>query len=370
MVPNVLDLQIYFILGLVASAISFILGCCFLFITIPQDKELHNYKLSRRMLAFAYFVLASGNVLSLNMQFNESDINLYESFLIALIIASFQAFLFTITLITLLNPVFLTKRKIFIQLIPICAFSGITLISLLRDNLLIQKIIFAVFLCFYFYQLIFYTIVFLGEEKKYKVQLYNYFSGDEADKLAWVRKAFFFALGIGIMAALCMLYINIWTMIIFIFIYSVFYVYFGIRYLSYPSIFYIVKTIQERAGKQKTEIAYPVSINDLSERLELWVQDKGYLHSGITINDLSNYLGTNRTYLSNYINKNKEVNFNTWINMLRIEEAKLLMEKYPEWPISKISEETGFSDPSCFGKQFKKQTGHSPKNARNILSRK
>lgn len=57
-------------------------------------------------------------------------------------------------------------------------------------------------------------------------------------------------------------------------------------------------------------------------RLDEWVQNKGYLNSRLTIIQLSKIIGINRTYLSNHINKTYGLNFNLWLNHLRIEEAK------------------------------------------------
>lgn len=57
-------------------------------------------------------------------------------------------------------------------------------------------------------------------------------------------------------------------------------------------------------------------------RLDEWVQNKGYLNSRLTIIQLSKIIGINRTYLSNHINKTYGLNFNLWLNHLRIEEQK------------------------------------------------
>ena len=63
----------------------------------------------------------------------------------------------------------------------------------------------------------------------------------------------------------------------------------------------------------------------IKDRLEEWVQKKGFLNPRFTITELCKIIGINRTYLSNYINHTYGLNFNLWINHLRIEEAKLLM---------------------------------------------
>lgn len=68
----------------------------------------------------------------------------------------------------------------------------------------------------------------------------------------------------------------------------------------------------------------------IKDRLEEWVESKGFLNSRFTIIELCKIIGINRTYLSNYINNTYGSNFNLWINHLRIEEAKLLMGQTPK----------------------------------------
>ena len=60
----------------------------------------------------------------------------------------------------------------------------------------------------------------------------------------------------------------------------------------------------------------------IKDRLEEWVESKGFLNSRFTIIELCKIIGINRTYLSNYINNTYGLNFNLWINHLRNEEAK------------------------------------------------
>lgn len=66
----------------------------------------------------------------------------------------------------------------------------------------------------------------------------------------------------------------------------------------------------------------------IKDRLEEWVESKGFLNSRFTIIELCKIIGINRTYLSNYINNTYGLNFR--INHLRIEEAKQLMGQTPK----------------------------------------
>ncbi len=50
----------------------------------------------------------------------------------------------------------------------------------------------------------------------------------------------------------------------------------------------------------------------IKDRLEEWVESKGFLNSRFTIIELCKIIGINRTYLSNYINNTYGLNFNLW----------------------------------------------------------
>lgn len=105
----------------------------------------------------------------------------------------------------------------------------------------------------------------------------------------------------------------------------------------------------------------------IKDRLEEWIRKKGFLNPRLTIIELCKTIGINRTYLSNYINRTYELNFNLWINHLRIEEAKLLMAEPPKHNLSEIAERIGFTDLAHFSKQFKLQEGISPSEWRKNM---
>lgn len=105
----------------------------------------------------------------------------------------------------------------------------------------------------------------------------------------------------------------------------------------------------------------------IDEKLACWKADKKYLHAGVTIQDLSKEIGINRTYLSNFINETYHTNFNTWINGLRIDEAKHRIIMTPEASLAEIAEQVGFADLAHFSKQFKLKEGISPSSYRREL---
>ena len=53
------------------------------------------------------------------------------------------------------------------------------------------------------------------------------------------------------------------------------------------------------------------------EKLARWMEEKKYLSAQLTIDDLATEMGTNKLYMSRYINRKYEVNFSTLITRLR-----------------------------------------------------
>ena len=79
-------------------------------------------------------------------------------------------------------------------------------------------------------------------------------------------------------------------------------------------------------------------------------------------------LRISRNTLSNLINSEEKQNFYSWINSLRIEQAKILFLERPDYTIGQIAQLTGFSETTNFSRTFKKITGHTPSDWRTINS--
>ena len=85
--------------------------------------------------------------------------------------------------------------------------------------------------------------------------------------------------------------------------------------------------------------------------------DKPYLKEGLTISEVSAQTGISMTQISFALNHSLGVNFNTWINRLRINEAKRQIEADPDIQISDVAFKSGFSDIAVFSRNFKKLEG-------------
>ncbi len=167
----------YISINFTLTIVCFVMGLFFLFYKNFNYKTNKSYKFSLTILAVAYLILGLLNLLALI--FNIED---YKPRLIPfsiILASSFQALLFTFTLIILFNPKFATRKKLIINIIPISVFlfsyiifsffySDFSLLKFediinnIHNPLVIIRICFFVFYCV---QLFFYTFLFLKEEK-------------------------------------------------------------------------------------------------------------------------------------------------------------------------------------------------------------
>lgn len=96
-----------------------------------------------------------------------------------------------------------------------------------------------------------------------------------------------------------------------------------------------------------------------------------YLNPKLTISDVTNAIGTNRTYLSSYFNNKLNITFYDYINNLRIEKTgKQLLATYPyTMNIDEIAERSGFNSTSTFRRAFFKNTGMTPLQYRKSIQK-
>ena len=175
----------------------------------------------------------------------------------------------------------------------------------------------------------------------------------------------------------------------FIPLYTVFYVYFAVKYCNYVPVFHYVlrgialpspalsvemgdtedigimpEVVMDTAEKDPSNVVAAFNNKQFTERLQQWIENKKYLETGKNLSDVAEELGTNRSYFSRYLNTHEECDFRNWRSRLRIEEASRLLLIYPDKSVSGIAEMVGFSDRSNFHRQFTTIIGMSPQNYR------
>ena len=119
--------------------------------------------------------------------------------------------------------------------------------------------------------------------------------------------------------------------------------------------------------KKEREAAYrslisPTLMDELKEKiLNVIVMQKKYKDKDYSAKKLALDLGTNTRYISAVVNVKFHMNYTSFVNKYRIEEAKCLMTEQPDLKIADVAAQCGFSSQSVFAQTFSRETGISPR---------
>lgn len=84
----------------------------------------------------------------------------------------------------------------------------------------------------------------------------------------------------------------------------------------------------------------------------------------ISLSDIATDVHANPTYLSRKFHEEVGISFSEYLNLYRIRTAKRLLLDKPNWTISDVAENCGFSSQNYFSTLFRKVEGRSPKEFR------
>lgn len=102
--------------------------------------------------------------------------------------------------------------------------------------------------------------------------------------------------------------------------------------------------------------------DSLTGRFErLMLDEKLFLQHGLTLEEVSEQLHSNKTYVSKMVNGNYGIGFPELVNRLRIDYAKDYLEGHPDARQEDIAKACGFPSASSFNNTFKKITGMPPR---------
>jgi AraC-like DNA-binding protein len=237
-------------------------------------------------------------------------------------------------------------------------------------------------------QIIAYFVLFYKLIKKNKKNIENLFSYTENINLQWLKifiGLFMFFFILSFFALFAGANANIVSRFFINILFALINLYLGIRAIIQPNIYSLLRdkeklvadfeiiestpTIESDESKRKYSGS---SLTDeykseLIEKLEDFLLEKPHQNSKITIEDFAEHLGTNTRYLSQIINEHYGINFFTFINNFRIEEAKkiLITKEGNMYTIEAIANMVGFHSKSSFNTSFKKLTGYTPSDFRN-----
>jgi len=129
------------------------------------------------------------------------------------------------------------------------------------------------------------------------------------------------------------------------------------------------KNIRRFSKNNPVAVSLP-SKNEYIVLLEKYiVEEKNYLNSELTLDIVSDKIGVSKSHLSRIINAELKTSYTDYVNVLRVEEAKLYMQNpdFEKYTLIAIGMEAGFNSKSSFNTAFKKFTGHTPSEFRKSM---
>lgn len=366
----------------VALPLMLFFGFYFLFARTPNKAIFDNYVKSRKIMGIAILLLAANYSVHFLCDIRSRNGN--AAILMNLSTYYLCYWLFSSALTTLLDRLYITRKRLLTHLVLWLAFSicsGIVLFGLPQGN--IQKLgLFSLAAWLVVYGLVLARRLLLVYYRA--IRIFNETHPDDLGAyIRWMSVltywALIFGIGCGFLTFLPDRYIPIWI------ISSIpFYLYIFLCYqnylLFYEQVEHALETDIETAhpGEESETIPEAEEISSVQDtpryheliarNLESWIASESYTRPGFTLNDMAKAIGTNRTYLGSYIKDKYKISFRDWITSLRIEYAKQMLKECPGISIQKVSEASGFLSLSHFIKTFTEMEGNTPAKWRKDLN--
>ena len=353
----------------IALPLMIFFGFHMLFARTPEKKNFGHYLLSRRLMGTALLILAANYSVHYFFSIRLRDLN--ATVLMNLVTYFLCYWLFSSAMMQLLDNHYVNRQCVFRHLsmwLVYTFLAGTVLLCFSEPT--VQKwgtVVLAVWLVAYG---LFLSVRLLQTYYRSIKMFENTHSDDIGAYIRWLSIFTYWAIGFGVSCALLTFlpdeYVFIWILS------SVpFYIYLYCCYQNYM-LFYekVENALLEDQAMQETldcPLASPANPEDtpayyadIARRITEWIDGEGYRQPGVTLSELSIHFGTNRTYLSAYINSVYQVSFRDWITDLRIEYAKRMMEEQPQLKNQEIAELSGFLSLSHFIRTFSEKEGCSP----------
>ena len=339
-------------------------GLYFMIAKTPEKAIFYNYLRSRRIMGIALLLLAANY--SVHFFCDIRFINVNAAITMNLSTYFLSYYLFSSAMITLLDRFYITRKRTRIHIILWLIFSSLSAVALLLlpDGPLQKVALLALAAWLVIYGLVLACRLLRAYNKA--IRIFEDTQADDIDAyIKWLSIftywAIIFGVGCGLLTFLPDKYVYIWILS------SIpFYSYLFYSYQNYMIFYEQVERTLEIGNepveevKAESEKELPKYFENIENNLIPWLERNGYTQPGLTIQDLTQMLDTNRTYLIAYIKEKYKVSFCEWITGLRLEYAKKLLKGHPEMSVQKLAESSGFLSRSYFIKSFTKKEGYTP----------
>lgn len=369
----------YIIMLFSASAILAV-SVILLMLSVPLTGEWKNFRTVRLCLAFTCLVLSASDFVSCFAMDSNQEAQLFST--LTLIVASYQAMLFTTASLVFVQSARVHRRSVLTQLGVITAVGVSLLVSQYHFPRLFA-FLFAAAIAAYIAQIVFYTLAFRKDYISCVEHLEAFYDEDEQGRMRWISRCFYSALAVGIVALFfCMIPYSSITYDLFVLTYTIYYVYIAGCVVNYRiKAGFIVNARKEHQQAQEEKQAVPETEKEIAAKeepdpqavldwadklrvaLERWVAEKKFIETDSNPDKVAKELGTTKSLLNCYFAKYEHITFREWRTRLRIKEAERILRE-EDVVLPALHELVGVSDKSNFHKHFKQLTGMTPNEYR------
>ncbi|EMJ96484.1 helix-turn-helix domain-containing protein [Leptospira alstonii] len=125
---------------------------------------------------------------------------------------------------------------------------------------------------------------------------------------------------------------------------------------------------EESQSESARNILEGVELEKIEERINSFLQVRGYADEELRLPDFASYLGLSTHQASYYLNKHMSMKFADFLNMNRIEDVKRNLRNKSHMNLLQIALECGFNSASSFHRACVKFTGKSPREFRKLIN--
>ena len=371
------DFVIRYILTLFSASAILAVGVILLMLSIPFTNEWKQFRTVRLCLAFTCLVLSASDFASCFALDSHQDAQLFST--LTLIVASYQAMLFTTASLVFVQSPRVHRRSVLTQLGVITAV-GVTLLVSQYHFPRLYPYLFATAIAAYIAQITLYTLTFRKDYKSCVQQLEAFYDEDERGRMRWISRCFYSALVVGVVALFfCVIPYSSITYDLFVLSYTLYYIYIAGCVVNYRiKAGFILNARREQQQVQETEQAGPETevetaageetepqavlawADKLRIDLERWVAEKHYIDIDSNPDKVAKELGITKTRLNGYFAQYEQTTFREWRTQLRLKEAERILREEDDVAVSSLHELVGVSDKSNFRRSFKQFTGMTP----------
>lgn len=347
---------------------------------IPKMERWTQISRARWILVGSFTLL----VISGFFKIDEEQADLIST--VTLCVASYQALLFSYTASVMLTRS-ISSRTIVWTLVLITLFTCLLFVAKLSMLALFPYLWYFAAIA-YCVQIVIHTILFRKRYRETTAELEDYYDDDVNFHLRPIKKLFYSALFIGVLAALAaLLPFNHWGYNSFVVVYTLYYIYVAVAIMNYcfDADFFLAPA-EDLAGKssQQDDVLLPPMshkaifgedapelivpmFESLEKALDEWVKSKGFTKMDVSTDQVAAQLHVTRQQLASYFTMVYNTTFRSWRQQLRLEYARILFHDNPDISLAHIHEMVGFNDRSNFHTAFRKLTGVTPQEYRERI---